>query len=275
MRLVTAAIVLAATLGAAACRAECPTATGPLPSGFAYSVDGGRHSAEAVALLPLPVSRVAPIAEAVKAEPTWTNLEAKGSVPGPVRLQPLLQQNKLKDPKLEIDAVADAQCAGATRVTARFSWSFGALARALGGDAKDIPALLAIAVRDEVIARVLTTPEEASRRVGAAPSPDMELLRVAPQGLDVPAGDLATLLPRLQALETSKGADLGDVLGVYFDIQRKATAIAGFGALSRKGATPTLVNGPCESCDIGYEITVAQTPDGKGGAISFGLKRYR
>ena len=274
MRAAALALTLA-LLASGPARAACPTASGPLPSGFAYDITDGRRSAEAVVLLPMSLSQVAPIAAAVKAEPTWTNLEAKGSVPPSMKLRPLLEQGKLKEPRLDVDATADAQCPGATRVVARFSWSFGALARLAGGDAKDIPALFALAVRDEVIARALTSPERAQALVGAAPAPDMTLVRVAPQGLDIPDAALKTLLPRLKALESASDADMGDVLSVFFDIQRQATAIAGFGALSKKGATPTLVSGDCPACDLGYDISVAETPDGKGGAISFGLRRYR
>lgn len=264
-----------ALLVAAPCLADCPSASGAIPAGFAYGTTDGRHSAEAVALLPMPLAEIAPIAAAVKAEPTWTNLEAKGSAPKAVKLRPLLEQGKLKEPRLDVEATADAQCPGATRVVARFSWSFGALARLAGGDAKDLPALFAIAVRDDVIARALTTPARAQALVGAAPAAGMTLVRVAPQGLDIPDAALKTLLPRLEALEAASDADMGDVLRVFYDIQRQATSLAGFGALSTKGATPTLVSSDCSSCDLGYDISVAETPDGKGGAISFGLRRYR
>ena len=267
-------LILAATLLTSAANAACPGSSGPLPSSFTYEVTDARHVATASVSLPMTVDRVAPHAAAVQAEPTWTNLQAKGSIAPPMKLKPLVQNDKLRDTELKIEAEADPQCPGSTMVRARFGWSFSTLARLMGGDAKDIPALFALAARDEVIARALTSPGMARAVAGPARVDGVELVRIAPFGLDVPDDAMAKLRPRLEAIQSPKKATMGEVLGVFYDVHRNATSIAGLGVLTRMGATPTLVRPACDACDIAYDITAAQAPDGKGGALSFGLHGY-
>ena len=176
--------------------APCPFADGSgIPAYFHYREDGAASVADSAVLVPGSVNGTARWLTRIEEVPAWAFLAEDGSPNlGAVSLGErgiararvgretwegrltrfdagassgvlidMLGGGRIKEASLELSALPTERCPDASIVTVRVRWKLGLLARLFAGDLRTAPALFALRLRDDIVARALCDPAVLSK----------------------------------------------------------------------------------------------------------------
>ena len=306
-------------VSAAALPAGCPLERPfDVPVYFHYRVDGPWHRADFAVAVPGDVERIARWLLTPLAYPEWAftdpqgkpNLreveidepagegrvrvgretwrgrvawEEHGAVRG-LRLT-LLGESAVKEAYVEVTLRPAPGCSeSASLVTGRVAWKLGWMARLFGGNAKSVPALFALRLRDDVLARSLREPDARASLLGGViraevggrgivfvegpgglrPAPGDRLLWLEPHMTDSAAA--AALARRMEARERV-------TLGAFLAALDGRHAVIGYLARVERGAAehPVIVAGDGRSAFYRIHVAAGSAEEPSSMSIQMGF----